>query len=274
MAAMSFDTMPVWVIFAGTIVVVMGSIELGNWLGQAMYRRSYDDKDSPAGATIGPVLGLAAFMLAFTFAIVSDRYDSRKTLVREDAIALRTAWQRADFLPEADRGQAVALLRQYVDLRVAFAEQRDLEPERVRGALAETKRLQDALWSMAVANARKDMNSDVAALYIDSLNEVISIHAERVAVGIQLRVPREIWLILYCLTILGMASVGYQTGVQGAKRAIARPLMGLSFAMAFALVFALIAALDRPDSGILSVTQQPLIDLAAEMQAAADGRPR
>lgn len=271
---MSFDTLPVWVIFAGTIVVVMGSIELGNWLGQTMYRRSYDDKESPVGTFIGPVLGLAAFMLAFTFAIVSDRYDSRKALVRDDATAIRTAWQRADFLPDADRGQAVALLRQYVDLRVAFAEQRDLEPERVRSGLAETKRLQEALWTMAVANARKDMNSDVAALYIDSLNQVSSVHAERVAVGIQLRVPAEIWLILYCLTILGMASVGYQTGVQGAKRPIARRVAGFSFALAFGLVFALIAALDRPDSGILSVTQQPLIDLAAEMQSAADRGPR
>jgi preprotein translocase subunit SecY len=34
---------------------------------------------------------------------------------------------------------------------------------------------------MAVANARKDMNSDVAALYVDSLNQVSAIHALRVA---------------------------------------------------------------------------------------------
>jgi hypothetical protein len=44
-----------------------------------------------------------------------------------------------------------------------------------------------------------------------------------------------------------------------------RPIIGFSFALSFALVFALIAALDRPDSGILSVTQQPLIDLSGSM---------
>jgi hypothetical protein len=118
---------------------------------------------------------------------------------------------------------------------------------------------------MAVANARKDMNSDVAALYIDSLNAVIGVHAERVAVAIQTRIPREIWVILYSLTILGMLSVGYQTGVQGAKRPIARPLAAVSFALAFAVVFTLIAGLNRPDSGLLSVNQQPLIDLANAM---------
>ena len=159
------------------------------------------------------------------------------------------------------------MLRQYVDLRVKFAEAGTLES--VQTFLSETQRLQGRLWNMAVANARKDMNSDVAAMYIDSLNEVNGIHAARVAVGIQARVPREIWLVLYCLTLLGMASVGYQTGVSGSKRSIARQIIGFSFAFSFALVFALIAALDRPDSGMLSVTQQPLIDLYNSMAAAA-----
>jgi hypothetical protein len=205
---------------------------------------------------------MAAFMLAFTFAIVSDRYDTRKELVRDDAIAIRTAWQRADFLPEEDRGEAVALLQQYVDVRVKFAEAGTLES--VQMFLSEAQRLQGQLGNMAVANARKDMNSDVAAMYIDSLNEVNGIHAARVAVGIQARVPREIWLVLYCLTLLGMVSVGYQTGVSGSKRSIARQIIAFSFAFSFALI----AALDRPDSGILSVTQQPLVDLYNSMAAA------
>ena len=261
---MGFDTMPLWAVFVAVVI----SIEIGNRIGQSMHRRSQDDKDSPVAAISGPILGLAAFMLAFTFAMVADRYEARKALVREDAIAIRTAWQRADFLPEIDRAEAVAMLRQYVDLRVDFATARRLDPERVQAVLTETQRVQDALWDMAVANARKDMNSDVAALYIDSLNAVIGVHAERVAVAIQTRIPREIWVILYSLTILGMVSVGYQTGVQGAKRPIARPIAALSFAFAFAIVFTLIAGLNRPDSGLLSVTQQPLIDLANAMAAA------
>ena len=162
-----------------------------------MHLRARDDKDLPISTIAGSLLGLAAFMLAFTFAIVSERYDTRKSLVREDAIAIRTARQRTDFLPEADRGEAVELLRQYVDLRVKFAEANTLAPTSVETFLSEAEWLQDRLWNMAVVNARKDMNSDVAALYIDSLNEVIGIHAARVAVGIQgqwLRAPcRRAW---------------------------------------------------------------------------------
>ncbi len=144
------------------------------------------------------------------------------------------------------------------------AQSGSLEPERLASALSETERMQSRLWDMAVANARIDMNSDVAALYIDSLNAMNGIHAERVAVAIQARVPREIWAVLYFITILGMVSVGYQTGIAGSKRSIAWPILALSFA----LVLALIAAIDRPDSGVLKVTQQPLIDLSAFMDGA------
>lgn len=259
------DAIPIWAIFAATIIVVIVAIEVGYQFGRAMHRRSEDEKESPVSAIAGAILGLAAFMLAFTFGIVSERYDARKGLVRDDAIAIRTAWKRSDFLPETDRAEAAALLRQYVDMRVKFADVLNLEPESVKSFLSETQRLQDRLWNMAVANARKDMNSDVAALYIDSLNAVNGIHASRVVVGIQARVPSEIWLVLYCITILGMTSVGYQTGIAGSKRSMARPILALSFA----LVIALIASLDRPDSGVLKVTQQPLIDLHESMVAAA-----
>ena len=70
---------------------------------------------------------------------------------------------------------------------------------------------------MAVANARKDTNSDVAALYIDSLNEVNGMHAMRVAVAIQARHPKEIWAVLYRISVLGMMAVGYQTGIAASK---------------------------------------------------------
>jgi hypothetical protein len=260
-----FDAVPIWVVFIATFVIVILAVEAGYRVGHRSHRRSDDEKESPVSAIAGAILGLAAFMLAFTFGIVAERHADRRALVRDEAVALRTAWQRSDFLPETDRGQAAALLRTYVDKRVQFAQESKLDAQRVQSGLAESQRIQNDLWNMAVANARKDMNSDVAALYIDSLNEVNGLHAIRVAIAIQTRVPQEIWLVLYCITILGMLSVGYQTGIAGSKRSAAWPLL----AFAFALVFALIGGLDRPDSGILKVTQQPLIDLRDTMTAAA-----
>jgi hypothetical protein len=263
---MGLHDIPILAIFAATILVVLVAIEAGDRLGQARRRRSAEELESPVSAIANSILGLAAFMLAFTFGIVAERHAAKRELVREEAVAIRTAWHRSDFLPEPDRYEATDLLRQYVAARVSFAQGGTLDPERVKQLLAEAQRLQGRLWNMAVANARKDMNSDVAALYIDSLNEVNGIHASRVAVGMQMRIPGEIWFVLSCITMLGMLSVGYQTGIAGSKRSLAWPILALSFALSFSLI----AALDHPDSGVLQVTQQPLIDLQSAMTTAAN----
>src|SRR5690349_12043866 len=89
---MSVDVIPLWVFFIGTITIILLSVETGFALGKQATRRSRDEKESPVAAIGGAVLGLVAFMLAFTFSIASGRFDLRKELVREDANAIRTAW--------------------------------------------------------------------------------------------------------------------------------------------------------------------------------------
>jgi hypothetical protein len=261
---MPTDAIPIPAVFVGTIIVVMIALEVGYRLGSAVRRRSADEKESPVSVIAGAILALATFMLAFTFSIVADRYDTKKGLVREDANAIRTAWQRSDFLPEPDRGQAKILLARYLDLRLEFVQAGNLDSDRVLAARSEAQQLQDRLWGMAVANARKDMNSDVAALYIEALNEMATVNAMRVAVGIQARIPMGVWGALFFLISLGMMVVGYQTAIAASKRSMIQPVLVASFA----LVITLIAALDRPDSGVLTVTQQPLTDLRNTMSAA------
>lgn len=258
---MSFDSLPIWAIFLGTAFLVIITIELGFRLGHRSHLRSGKDKESSVSAVSGIILGLVALILAFTFGTVTERYESKKALVREDAIAIQAAWQLSDFLPEADRAEAASLLRDYMHLRVNLAEGNSLEPEQMEKTLDKTKKIQKRLWDMAVTNARKDMNSDVAALYIDSLNHMNAINTTRITVGIHIRIPREIWMVLYCLTVLGMLSVGYQAGIVESKRSIIQLILVVSFSF----VLTLIASLDRPDSGIMKIKQQPLIDLLSTM---------
>ena len=106
------------------------------------------------------------------------------------------------------------------------------------------------------------MNSDVAALYIDSLNGLIDLHAMRVAVALQARIPGGIWASLAALTFLGMLAVGYQMGIAGSKRSFVQPILAISFSV----VIALIASLDRPQTTFIKVSQQPFIDLLNSMK--------
>jgi hypothetical protein len=265
---MTMDVMPVGVLFAVTAIVVMMAIEAGFRLGHAVQRRSEGEKESSVSAISGSILGLLAFILAFTFGIVADRYDARKALVREEANAIRTTWLRSDFLVESDRALTEGLLRDYVETRLAAVRSRDLE--QINQALVESRRIQRELWDIAVANSRRDLNSDIGALYLESLNEMYDLHALRVAVGIQTRTPNGIWLVLYALVVLGMAGVGYQTAIAGSRRSWATPILALSFAM----VITLIAALDRPQAGYFMASQQPLVDLQSLMDSAPAGATR
>ncbi|MEI7901943.1 MAG: hypothetical protein WCK89_16955 [bacterium] len=258
---MNMDGLIIFGGFSATLLIVIAAIEGGHRLGVKLLRHSSDEKESSASTIAGSILGLLAFMLAFTFGIVTDRYDARKTLVRDEANAIGTAYLRSDFLPEADREKAAALFREYVGARLRAAQTR--ERGALQEALSATDRIHRQLWGMAVANARKDMNSDVAALYIDSLNAVIDFHSSRVAV-MQARIPTGIWVVLYALVILGMIGLGYQTAIAGSRRSWMTPVL----ALAFSIVIALINSLDSPHSGFITVSQQPLEALRDSMAAA------
>ena len=54
------------------------------------------------GAVVGGMLGLMAFMMAFTIGIVISQHGDRKAMVVEEANAIGTAWLRAGFLEEPD----------------------------------------------------------------------------------------------------------------------------------------------------------------------------
>ena len=260
---MNFDDIPMWLLFVVTTLLVVGAIELGYLVGKAAHRRSEDEKESPVSAIAGTVLALLAFILAFTFGIVSNKYDSRRELVRDQAAAIRTAYTRSDFLPEPSRDESKVLYNEYIALVIEAADPDNVDslPQLISDAQA----IQTQLWDMAVANVRAGDNSDISAMYVDSLNEMSNVLATRIAISLQARMPTELWYVLYGLIALGMIAVGYQTAIAASRRSWIMVIMALSFA----IVITVIAALDDPERGYIEVSQQPLTDLQAQMQQSA-----
>jgi hypothetical protein len=246
---------PLWLIVLGSVALIALAIELGYRTGSAVGRRSEREKEAPVSAVTGTVLALLAFMLAFTFGIVSNRYDARKELVREQAITISTAYQRTDFLPEAEREAAQDLFRTYMDILVEAGENPD--SDNLPGQIAQLSDINAQLWTMGVEQANLAPESDMLALYMDSLNSVGDVQALRVAIAVQARIPDGIWFALSALVLLGMFAVGYQVAIAKSRRSWILVVLACSFAT----VFALIAVLDNPDSGYLPVSQQPLIDV-------------
>ncbi len=252
------DYVPLWALLAATVLLVLGAIECGYRLAVFRMRQSDKVADAPIGSVIGGTLGLLAFLLAFTFGMAASRFESRRELLLDEVNAIGTCYLRADLVPDPARLEIRQRLREYVHLRAGALK----EPQTLPQVLARSEALQDELWSQAILVAKKEGDSEMHALFIDALNEVIAFHTKRVVVG-QYHIPAVIWLALYVVSLLSMAGVGYQFGRAGTRDFA----ISLLLALAFSIVIYLISDLDRVDEGNLQVSQQPMIELDRKLGA-------
>lgn len=257
---MKMQDLPLWLVFLLTTLLIVGAIELGYRAGRTTRRRSEDEKEAPVGAIVGSVLALLAFILAFAFGTVSDRYDMRKALVREQAASIRTAFYRSDFLPQPQRDESHDLYIDYIELVLTGSDTNNFG--NLDDVVNQLQSIQDQLWSIAVTQVRAGDNSDVAAMYLESINEMSNVLANRLAVAAQSRMPTGQWVALYVLVLLAMFAVGYQTANADSRRT----WMMMILALSFSVVIVLMAALDAPQRGYLPVSLRPLTELQQSME--------
>jgi hypothetical protein len=251
------DVVPLWGLFLAMGLLAWLAIEGGYRLGRWRHSRAEEEKEAPVGAIVASILGLLAFLLAFTFGLAASRFDARRQIVLEEANAIGTTYLRTRLLPEPHKSETARLLREYVDTRV-----RGIQEGRIAETITRSEELQEMIWSEAVkASGNKDSNPMMTSLFIQSLNEMIDLHATRVQVGVRNRIPPSIWFGLYALSFVSMAGVGYQMGLSATRRS---PAMA-ALILAFAGVLFLIADLDRGHEGFLTVSQQAMLDLQKSM---------
>jgi hypothetical protein len=247
------DIIPLGILFLAILVVVLLSVEVGYQVGKY---RSVPEKEAPVGEMVNATLGLLAFILAFTFGMAATRFDYRRQVLLDEANAVGTTYLRAAMLPER-REEIRALLREYVDVRLEA-----VNPGKLAEGIRLSEDIHRRLWALSVPIAEKNPNSIIVGLFVQSLNETIDLHAKRLRAGVRNRIPNAIWAALYGIAILAFGAMGYRSGVTGTSRS----LVILPVAFTFAVVIGLIANLDRPQEGIIRVSQQPLIDLQQSMK--------
>ena len=103
-------------------------------------------------------------------------------------------------------------------------------------------------------------------LFIQTLNEMFDRQEARHAVLLN-RVPNTVVIALYGLAIVASAFAGYAAGLICTALAAADIHNG-SFRVS--IVIFLIQDLDRPGPGLITVSQQPMLDTAASIAAFAD----
>jgi hypothetical protein len=255
----AFDSLPLWALFGAVFFISLACAEGGYRLGEWRAKNGSTEPAAPLGTIVASILGLLAFMLAFTFNVALTRFDDRRAAVLQEANAIGTTYLRADFFDEPQKAQIKRYLRAYVQLRSQGFGTR----ENTNVVISESLTIQNKLWPLAADLARENKNSPIVALFISSLNEVIDMHSKRVTLGLHARVPVSVWIVLLTVSVFSMVSVGYYCGIAG-NRSWAETIIMIS---TFALVILLVADLDRPYEGLIKTNQQPMIDLNKQLCA-------
>jgi len=259
MSDQPLDALPIWGVYIAIVLVALLAVEVGFQLGRYWQQHTEQEKESAVGALVGATLGLLAFLLVFLSGGATNRFDARRQLVVTEANAIGTTYLRTGYLDEPYRTDIRQFLHEYVDIRLEAV----TDPDTTAYALARSEEIHTELWNRAeVIAVTASPNSDMVALFIESLNEVIDVHTERIVVGF-FRIPLNIWLAVYFIALLTMAMVGFQNGVTGNRAFVTQLVMIL----AFAGVILLIVDLDRPQEGFIQVSQQALIDLQRQLHA-------
>ena len=206
---------------------------------------------------VGGLLGLMAFLMAFSIGIVISQQGERRSMVVTEANAVGTAWLRAGFLSEPDLSATRDLLQEYVEVRLAAA----VDPTQLESAVTRSEEIHGELWSIVEDNVRQGNESDIMALFAESINDVIDVHLLRLAAA-NLRLPRLVGMVLYAATLLSFLLVGVASSSDGKRDTAAMVL----FALAFVAVMMIIVDLDRPQQGLLTVSQEALSDLLQQMK--------
>ncbi|MDG4551492.1 MAG: hypothetical protein P9F19_18740 [Candidatus Contendobacter sp.] len=258
------DSLPIVGFFVAFVIFALITAELGYRLGRWWQERTSDEKEGPTAMIVGSLLALMAFLLAITMGMASDRFNARRAVVLAEANSVGTTYLRAGYLPEPASIETKTLLREYVPLRVLTDDLTD-----IRARIARSVEIQDKLWAIAEKLARATPNSDVLALYIASLNEMIDLHQTRVIAGLYARVPETILILLLLCSMLTLAMVGYNAGLTLRRS----PLTALGLVIVLGAVITLVVDLDRPREGFLKVSQQPLIYLQEQIGALPPANP-
>ena len=151
-------------LLAAALVVAWLAFLLGRWLGVREARREHPEHQGPVGSIVGATLALLAFTLAITFNMAHGKHHDRKELVREDAKAIRMAYDRALLLPPEAAKVAQEKLAEYARIRAfdTFAHPDTQLPL----IFARSEEIQHELWAQALEHRAHPQ----ARFYMDSLS--------------------------------------------------------------------------------------------------------
>ena len=211
------------------------------------------------GYLVSAAVGLLALLLGFTFNLALSHYDLRQTLVVHEANAIADVARRVDLLAPPKRAEAKAVLVRYARSRVELAQAgedaaRIAQVEAVTGSEART------LWAAVVPTVPAPA---AGSWLVQPLDTMFGLAVSRRA-ALASRIPTQVAMVLGLYAVITAAILGYAIAYGRARHRVATIAL---FAL-LAITVGLILDLDRPRNGFILISQLPLQEVLAALQAA------
>jgi hypothetical protein len=238
------------------------------WLGDR--RRLMGNPAIHGGATQKPStriedasLALFGLLLAFCFAGAVSRYEARKQVLLDDAMAIAGLATVNSLLEEPDRSAIDREIRAYVDQRLVFGIT-PLDAPQMEGLLRDARAAQGRMTSLVSAAITRKNTPSVHPSLVDALNGVMEA-ADRRLYRVRAHVPGSIVLMLVLFGVFAAYTMGR---LQDAPRGEAGgPARLMAYAVLVGLVFFVTIDLEQPRRGLLRVSQAPMEDLRSSLAA-------
>lgn len=259
---MSSSSLLLIAIAVALFLMMYGLEVVGYRRGRKCVERGNVESRDGLGVVEGAVFALLGLILAFQFSGAASRLGDRRHLAIQESNAIGTAYLRLDLLGADDVPLMRGLFRQYLDSRIhALEAMPDLEKVLTEHQVAE--KLQQEIWSRAVASCKKEEGSQAELLLLPALNEMFDIMAERKAVG-QTHAPILIQIFLIVLALIGAVVAGNAMG-----RSVPMPRFHmLLFAAVTSLTIFFIIDMEYPRIGFIRIgaADQSIYELRESMR--------
>jgi hypothetical protein len=249
-----YELNSLWIVIFLMAVMFLAA-EIGYRVGRWRRAGADDSGKGRFGAVQGSLLGLLALLLAFTFNMSAQRYETRRQLMIDDAASLSSIYQWCRLLPEPQRPEFKELLRQYIDLRTDVSHlQHGLTTEEVARRVVRAEDLHRRMWDLAGKLAQGDPPVKAAENLLPLLNNVLSIQQRRVY-AYESRVPGTVIGLLFGAAVTAIVAVGFSGGLSHHRGMLARFMMII---LVCGTIY-VILDLEQPRRGLIQVSQAPLV---------------
>lgn len=236
-----------WIPAVLVMLLMLCGWALGWWRGRVMRGKVGGSGGSKFGDALMALLGL---LLAFTFSMSLTKHEGRRQMSVEDSNAIGDFSTCASLLEDPIRGKLQAVLKKYVEHRIALAHPTTDETA-LQKALDEIAGMHSEM--QGLVKDAVDQGTPIAVPLVNTFNDVTSNHAARLAAARD----RLHWSILLLLGLSAVSAVA----VVGKEQSMANepaPGATLAFLVLVGLIILIILDLNQPQRGWIRISQEPL----------------